>query len=715
MRFSNKTLSIFIITVGCILFLSINVIPNLVLLSTRNNLENVIQKYSRIESNDLNIKGMDVITRSDKIFYVPDGPVPTNKVWSSVVFKGQISGLYTYPFASNTAEGSLNVTIPKKNVYPKLIAAQLISEYLSIKGSDDVSQVNVESYSDISVNLNFFNKFGNTIFTATYIQGSPYIYILPKQNTIRLSSDFFEIGRNGSEYIYTYEDKKLGVFTNGDINQEGNSLTLSFSNPESGYLTVAAFEESNYEVIKNFSSNIINNASSSFDIKDNKVNVTYNFEFKDSNKKNTVFGLLPHQYLNGGYSLNNKLFTINTLRGDQHFFTLENSITYSIQRVPLAENFKFETFTEEDKKYIASLIERDLKDIVYIRSSTYFGGNDILKLANLLQVSNQIGNNDLASRIKTRLNQEFDEWFNYKSDESSKYFAFDEAWGGIIGYETSGFGGENYNDHHFQYGYFIHAASILAKYDSTFVERYGYFIDNLVLDIANINKENQTFPYLRYFDQYEGHSWATGLGDFTDGNNQESSSEAINAWYSVWLWSKVTSNNDLNKFAEYLYSSEVNSTRNYWLNWYNNASIFPDGYEPNKASTVWGGKVEYQTFFSLEPQSIEGIQYLPFSPGSIYLYNPSILQRDYNYFKNNLSDLNAHLIDMNYFYYAIYKGAEILPKGLIENMKIDEGNSRAYMYYWTKFWDRIASVESILDNGVTKYRLNFKNGTQTIL
>src|SRR5690606_843274 len=109
----------------------------------------------------------------------------------------------------------------------------------------------------------------------------------------------------------------------------------------------------------------------------------------------------------------------------------------------------------------------------------------------------------------------------------------------------------------------------------------------------------------------------------------------------------------------------------------NNEDIFGDKYNRNKTSMVWGGKFEYQTFFSLEPQAIEGIQYLPVTPGSLYLYNKDVIQRDYEYFDQFLSNSSAHLMDYNYMYYAMIKGFGILSKEKIENIKIDTGNSRA--------------------------------------
>ena len=48
----------------------------------------------------------------------------------------------------------------------------------------------------------------------------------------------------------------------------------------------------------------------------------------------------------------------------------------------------------------------------------------------------------------------------------------------------------------------------------------------------------RSFPALRVFDAYAGHSWASGYVPFADGNNQESSSEAVTAWNGLALWAR---------------------------------------------------------------------------------------------------------------------------------------------------------------------------------
>ena len=42
-----------------------------------------------------------------------------------------------------------------------------------------------------------------------------------------------------------------------------------------------------------------------------------------------------------------------------------------------------------------------------------------------------------------------------------------------------------YNDHHFHFGYFVYAASVIAKTDSNWVNTYGDAVLSLIRDYSN--------------------------------------------------------------------------------------------------------------------------------------------------------------------------------------------------------------------------------------
>jgi len=198
---------------------------------------------------------------------------------------------------------------------------------------------------------------------------------------------------------------------------------------------------------------------------------------------------------------------------------------------------------------------------------------------------------------------------------SLKGFYYDSALTSVIARRPE-FGNEKLNDHHFHYGYYIRAAAVLSAADPAYLAQVLGAVNGMVGDIATSDRAFARYPYLRNFDVYEGHSWADGFAKFADGNNQESSSEAINAWYAVYLWSQVTNDSRLTLTGLYMYNTEIQSVKQYW---FGGNGLYAAPYQHRIASLVWGGKVDFATWFSSNPNAIYGIQLLPVTPGSAYL------------------------------------------------------------------------------------------------
>jgi hypothetical protein len=122
----------------------------------------------------------------------------------------------------------------------------------------------------------------------------------------------------------------------------------------------------------------------------------------------------------------------------------------------------------------------------------------------------------------------------------------------------------------------------------------------------------QTSRFCATFDPYEGHSWAGGDGEFFGhGNNQESSSEAINAWAGIALWGSQTGQQGACGILEiYLYATEVSSLMQYWF----------DADDQRAGQGLWqaawpawcsAAAYAYSTWWTEEPRQITGINWLP--------------------------------------------------------------------------------------------------------
>jgi endo-1,3(4)-beta-glucanase len=206
---------------------------------------------------------------------------------------------------------------------------------------------------------------------------------------------------------------------------------------------------------------------------------------------------------------------------------------------------------------------------------------------------------------------------------------------------------------------------------------------NLVAaDIASSG--GKYFPERRAFDAYAGHSWASGFSPFADGNNQESSSESVTAYNGLALWAQAIGDEGLEQQATWMMSAEAASALAYWTNFDQSEAVY-EGYEHGIASLNWGGKREYATWFSDEPNAKLAILLIPMSPVAGYLGG------DPERILANVEEAAPKGYDVQFgdyllMYRALAGEAEAadaieLARELPDD-SIDDGNSRSYLLAW---------------------------------
>jgi endoglucanase Acf2 len=255
------------------------------------------------------------------------------------------------------------------------------------------------------------------------------------------------------------------------------------------------------------------------------------------------------------------------------------------------------------------------------------------------------------------------------------------VWGGLTAVPAE-FGSGDYNDHHFQYGYLVRAAAVLAEADPAFLRDYGGAVDLVVRDFSGTLSGDgpEGFPAFRAFNAYLGHSAASGFAPFADGNNQESSSEAVAAWEAVTRWGIVSRNAQLTSYGVTHYALEAATARRYWLG---EEGPRPAGYRHTGAGIVWDAKIDYATWFDPKPESILGIQLLPLTFGSLYRGDPgkaaarsAELTRDVGGKPRVWGDLFA--ADL-----AVADPASARQR-LVPKLPREESTSRAMVRYWVE-------------------------------
>ena len=277
------------------------------------------------------------------------------------------------------------------------------------------------------------------------------------------------------------------------------------------------------------------------------------------------------------------------------------------------------TSTHSDS--LNSLITTDIRDarrnMLQIGKGPYWQGKGLLRTTKLLDVVQVQGNKEQERRLLDLLRGRIEEWFS--GNDRQRYFHLDRNLGTVLGYPEEYFSIEQMNDHHFHYGYWIRAMAELALRDPEWAStaRWGGMVPWMIKDIATAERGRADFPFLRHFDVYEGHSWASGvaLGDL--GNNQESSSEAINAWVGLILWGEIHGDTALRDLGVYLYNTEIEAIRHYWFDVHR--LVFPPEYPHVETSMLFGGGYKHNTWWTDEPRQIKGINLLPITTASTYL------------------------------------------------------------------------------------------------
>ncbi|MBL6719344.1 MAG: hypothetical protein ISQ02_11925, partial [Pseudomonadales bacterium] len=260
---------------------------------------------------------------------------------------------------------------------------------------------------------------------------------------------------------------------------------------------------------------------------------------------------------------------------------------------------------------------------------TYFTGKNFGKVAELIALAHNARLEEEATILRDWLKAELEDWFTASTTDvfdEQKYFAFNSQWNTLLGFDKAFASHQQLNDHHFHYGYFVRAAAEICRVDVDWCapDQWGPMVELLIRDYAG-GREDPLFPYLRHFDPANGFSWASGQVNFVRGNNNESTSEAANAYGAMVLYGLATGNSDLTERGIYLHASQTAAVREYWTNIDGHEAPgtdrdnFPPGYGPLMTSIVWGDGGAFATFFSGARAHILGIQTLPINGLMLHL------------------------------------------------------------------------------------------------
>ncbi|KAI1625886.1 endo-1,3(4)-beta-glucanase [Exophiala viscosa] len=254
-------------------------------------------------------------------------------------------------------------------------------------------------------------------------------------------------------------------------------------------------------------------------------------------------------------------------------------------------------------------------------NSMYYSGKALSKFAQLVYTMHDLA--DQPDLAKTAL-LELESCFEVFSNNSNIYpLLYDTDWKGIVssasyvtGDSGDDFGNSYYNDHHFHYGYFLHAAAVIGYLDPTWLTNNKDYVNALARDVSNPSSLDQYFPVFRSFDWYHGHSWAKGLFSSGDGKDEESSSEDAMFAYGLKMWGQTIGDASMEARGNLMLSVLARSLQSYFLMTSDNTNQ-PAEFIGNKVTGIlFENKADHTTYFGTDLSYIQGIHMIPVMPFS---------------------------------------------------------------------------------------------------
>jgi len=329
--------------------------------------------------------------------------------------------------------------------------------------------------------------------------------------------------------------------------------------------------------------------------------------------------------------------------------------------------------------------------------NAYWNGKEAARLAQLALVAAEVGDAASEASALGQMRAILELWL---SGANRDPLVYDATYGGLctrrgLYDHDADFGNGYYNDHHFHYGYMLYAAAVAVKNDAGFMSEYREALFALLYDVASpgpatrasletVGIDRAAFPRARHKDFYAGHSWASGIFFMGQGKAQESSSEAVNAYYGAYLLAAALGDVELSDWCRILLATELRAAKRYY-HMPAGGDVYPAAFaDRNKVVGVLGAlNTGSQTWFGPSVAYAHGIQILPITPITEELLDPP------EFVAEDLAFLDQHLeedVDDAWKAFLVCERAVLDPakawKELMALQTVDAGASKTAMLYW---------------------------------
>jgi endoglucanase Acf2 len=641
-------------------------------------------------------------------------PVPTNDWWSNFIKVDHGGQGFNYPlsFRSKPEGIVVNYTVPPA-AGPTEYRQPMGDVEGIIVGVDGLSasRSTAANHSDWTVTLNWNG--GGKDFNSTMGIGMPFVYftkgsadiakVAVKFNaeaaTISGNKIIIRNNYNGANYVVFGPAGSVwsgsgGIFTSTLNGKNYWSMAMLPFGVDVN-TAIAAFEPYAYVFPGN------TQVAWAYNETTGVVRTTFSVtpDVKEGTSNTVLQGLLPHQWSRlAADSPQPSGYTYATVRGTlkmlaSNTFIVANKFSGILPTLPNLAKYS----NGFDPGALYKKVDQLKSDGLPEWTDSYNEGQNMNRLIQAAHIAHQIGHTAARDQLINTVKARLEDWFKAEQGEVAFLFYYNDTWKALLGYPAGHRQDENLNDHHFHWGYFIHAAAAIEQYQPGWAAQWGPMVNLLVRDAASPNRNDAMFPFLRNFSPYAGHSWANGFATEPFGNDQESTSESMQFNSSLIHWGTITGNTEIRNLGIYLYTTEQSSVEEYWFDI--NRRTFQPAYQHEMVARIWGGGYDNGTWWTSDIAASYGIQLYPIHGGALYMgHNTAYVQRVWNGMTAKTPVLqntpNDNLWYDTYWSYLSFldpaKAIELYNAYPSRNVKV--GMSDAQTYHWLHTMNAMGQV-----------------------
>jgi len=666
-----------------------------------------------------------------------DGPPPTNDWWSSLIWQYDAGGktnphsqpLFAHPLSLQAHAGGLGLSGPGT---PEISGRAYFFPYredllVGVEGLA-AADTRVQSHGDWVVTARW--ESGTRGLTATFGHGLPFAYFQAQGGPALVSlppgAQVRAIDPASAQVIVGRQS--YGVFAPRGSNWVHDVQRLISDLRGRGYFSVAALPDDRPETFARFRRHAFVFVTGArvawrYDAATAELRTTFTVDTdaREPGERAALLALYPHQWKHLGQSLGAPAYAsprgpLKLLAGNELEIRLPFAGVLPVLPRPTAGAF--------DAGTLSSMLRAAARGELFPpgldgTSGTYWTGKSLERVALLAWLAEQAGEGETRQRLVAALEQKLEDWFD---GAPPNRFHYDPTWRTLVGEPAEYRSGWELNDHHFHYGQYVFAAATVARFDPAWaaLDRWGGLVDLLIKDCANPDREDHRFPFLRHFDPWAGHSWANGPALFAEGNNEESSSEDANFATAVILWGALTGRPALRDLGIFLHANLTAAVEQYWFDV--DGENFPRGFDHPALGMVWGSGGKYDTWWDRNPIYVHGINFLPFTGGSLYLgRHPDYVRRNYQALVAANKGPPRLWRDIVWMYLALADPQQAL--ALLDqspHFEPEFGSSRPFVYQWLHALGSYGQVDpgvrgdlptfAVLRTGATRHHVAFNPG-----